>query len=179
MSDHADIWSESSPSTISQVMSHLPGLSSARIPLPLRYPLSKFPPTDPHPAPWLPVSSRPHCIQNWAQSYKGGLSFSYCNSSNKICLAIFNGCWVKFLFRPSPSPKPLIFSLWPNVVDNKWMTTLICLRRKCCFHPRDESGFQGQETNIVMTFGSPATQLSSSEPLGRRCVIYLIVPCSV
>lgn len=70
-----------------------------------------------------------------------------------------------YTFIPSPSPKPLIFSLWPNVVDNKWMTTFFCLRRKCCFQPQDESGFQGQETNLVMTFASPATQSSCSSEL--------------
>ena len=60
-----------------KVMSHLPGLSSARIPLPLMYPLSKFPLTGPHPALWLPAASGPHCIQNWAQFCMRFLSPSY------------------------------------------------------------------------------------------------------
>lgn len=79
------IWSGPSPSAIPQMMSDHPGPPSARIllgqfnqkPPTLMFPLSNFPSTDPHTAPWLWIPTCPRCVWSRAWSLSPAIKSHY------------------------------------------------------------------------------------------------------
>ena len=108
--------SENPPSSMSDQIPHAPPsylitlpllqqescrVGLARIGLNLLFPLSNFPSTDPHPAPWLSVSLCPCWIRHWAWP----LALSYCKPPlHKVFLTILNKYLSPFFFNSSLNP---------------------------------------------------------------------------